>query len=140
LFGDADDLTTVREVRITVREKREPGRPNHEGKGGESEVSKEPRPKPVGEKESAAKGFPQVLIEAWDSPVRSMVRTVGEVRQVVVNKQHPAYSATNARYMIAECVLAEVLGLKHESTSEFRSELDQFLGSWASSHASGEPD
>ncbi len=77
-------------------------------------------------------GFPEVVIEAWDSPARSTMRLEGSRRQIVVNKSHPAYSMANARFVIAECVLAEVLGNKLHETSEYRSEIDQLLATWAS--------
>ena len=77
-------------------------------------------------------GFPEVLIEAWDSPARSTMRVDGKRRQIVVNKSHPAYSMANARFVIAECVLAEVLGNRIHETSEYRAEVDQLLATWAS--------
>ena len=77
-------------------------------------------------------GFPEVVIEAWDSPSRSTMRVEGARRQIVVNKSHPAYSMANARFVIAECVLAEVLGSRLHETSEYRSEVDQLLATWAS--------
>ena len=77
-------------------------------------------------------GFPEVLIESWDSPERSTMRVDGSRRQIVINKSHPAYSMANARFVIAECVLAEVLGSRLHETSEYRSEVDQLLATWAS--------
>ena len=78
------------------------------------------------------RGFPEVVIEDWDSPSRSTMRVERARRQIVVNKSDPAYSMAHARFVITEFVLAEVLGSRLPETSEYRSEVDQLLATWAS--------
>jgi hypothetical protein len=86
----------------------------------------------------AVGGFPEVIIDAWESSARSLMRVQDGRRQIVINKSHPAYSMANARFVIAECVLAEVLGNRLHETSEYRSEVDQLLATWASKEQDSE--
>lgn len=134
--GEGEETITVEEV--VERKFREPStvreRTKNEGLGSGRTVTRtrvSVRYETI-KKDILVGGFPEVLVEAWDSPARSTTRLEGSRRQIVVNKSHPAYSMANARFVIAECVLAEVLGNKIHETSEYRVEIDQLLATWAS--------
>lgn len=134
--GEGEETITIEEV--VERKFREPStvreRTKNEGLGSGRTVTRtrgSVRYETI-KKDILVGGFPEVLVEAWDSPARSTTRLEGSRRQIVVNKSHPAYSMANARFVIAECVLAEVLGNKIHETSEYRVEIDQLLATWAS--------
>jgi hypothetical protein len=56
----------------------------------------------------------------------------------VINKAHASYSMGSARYIIAECFLGEVLGSRLSETSEYKTQIDGLLASWAEGLSPGD--
>lgn len=90
------------------------------------------RPKPPREKNESLPRMPEIIIDAWDGPTRAETRESNGRLVIAVNKSHPAYSAANARFAIAESAIVECLRAGQlPGIDEFLSLADEALADWA---------
>lgn len=90
------------------------------------------RPRPPQEKDEPLPRMPEIVIDAWDGPARAETRETNGRLIIAVNKSHPAYSAANARFAIAESAIVECLRAGQlPGIDEFLTLADEALAEWA---------
>ncbi|MBC8064292.1 MAG: hypothetical protein H7Y17_05645 [Chlorobia bacterium] len=77
--------------------------------------------------------MPEIVVDTWEGSARAETRELAGRPVIAVNKNHPAYSAANARFAIAEAAIFEAIraGGGLSDIDEYLSEADQALALWA---------
>jgi hypothetical protein len=124
------DIVTIKEersIQITTGGSTPTGtRQGTQGRGGVG------RPRPPREKDEQLPRMPEIIIDAWDGPSRAETRESNGRLVIAVNKSHPAYSAANARFAIAESAILECLRAGQlPGIDEFLTLADEALADWA---------
>jgi hypothetical protein len=137
LFG-VEQITIKEERTVTIT--RGGGNQPTGARGENSTGEKRPTRKGKTEEVDARADIPQlpeVIVDAWSAPVRAETRKLPNGNIVIaVNKAHPGYAASNARYAIAESVIVEALRASggFAGIDEFVNEADLVLAEWATAN------
>jgi len=113
------------EERVKNREGKGPTSPKKTEEGDEDRTVKTERIIP---------DIPEIVIETWEGSSRAETREDKGRLKIYINKAHPAFAASSARYAIAQAAICEMLrvGGGIESIDDYSLHVDEALASWAS--------